>query len=103
MRPGVWVLIAFLVVMTGAGAHAWWSRSFLRSGPALELTPYRISLNTADVAALSLLPEVGPKTAEQIVEYRRRNGPFTQVEQLEQVRGIGPRTLARVRPFVKLD
>src|ERR671915_700295 len=41
-----------------------------------------VDINTADVEELDELPEVGPSTAESIVEYRRTNGPFSSVDEL---------------------
>ena len=48
--------------------------------------PLRIDINTADVEELDELPEVGPSTAESIVEYRRLNGEFRSVDDLASVR-----------------
>jgi competence protein ComEA len=45
------------------------------------------------------LPEVGPATAETIVEYRRTNGLFRSVDELEEIPGIGPATLEKIKPF----
>jgi competence protein ComEA len=59
-----------------------------------------VDLNTADVAALDTLPGVGPATAQRIVDYREQNGPFTSVDQLQQVSGIGPAKFAEIAPHV---
>ena len=59
----------------------------------------QIDINTADVEELDELPEVGPSTAESIVEYRQANGQFTSVDELEEVPGIGPATLEKIEPF----
>ena len=59
----------------------------------------QIDINTADVEELDELPEVGPSTAESIVEYRQANGQFTSVDELEDVPGIGPATLEKIEPF----
>ena len=58
-----------------------------------------IDINTADVEELDELPEVGPATAESIVEYRRTNGMFRSVEELEEIPGIGPATIEEIEPF----
>lgn len=62
-----------------------------------------ISINTASAAELELLPGIGPALAARIVADRAANGPFRSVEELARVRGIGPRTVERVRPYVRVD
>lgn len=59
-----------------------------------------LDLNTADEAALSSLPGIGPVRAAAIVAYRQEHGPFTSVEELTAVHGIGAATLEKLRPLV---
>lgn len=61
-----------------------------------------IPVNTAPASELQKLPGIGPKLAEAIIEYRTRSGPFERVEQLLEVKGIGPAKLSRIRPLVEL-
>jgi len=63
----------------------------------------KISVNTASASELELLPAVGPAMAARIVEYRSKNGPFRSVDDLVNVKGIGPRTLEKLRPLVTTD
>ena len=56
-----------------------------------------VDLNTADVATLTSLKGIGPAKAEAIVAYREANGPFTRVEQLTEVKGIGSVILEKNR------
>jgi competence protein ComEA len=60
----------------------------------------RIDLNRAGIADLDALPGIGPRLAQRIVAARARDGPFRRVEELRRVRGIGPKTLARIRSLV---
>lgn len=69
------------------------------AGPA---APATVPLNSADQAALETIPGIGPVTAAAILAYRDEAGPFTSVEQLLEVSGIGPATLESVRPYVTL-
>lgn len=63
------------------------------AGSAAEASE-RINLNTADVATLDrVMDGVGPAKAAAIVEHRRVHGPFRSVDQLLDVKGIGPATL----------
>lgn len=59
-----------------------------------------VNLNSADAAALDALPGVGPVTASAILSWRATNGSFSSIDQLTEVDGIGPATLARLRPLV---
>jgi competence protein ComEA len=59
-----------------------------------------ININTASETELETLPDVGPVTAAAIIDYRTQNGPFTAVDDLIDVSGIGPATLEQIRPFV---
>lgn len=52
-----------------------------------------ISLSRADQETLETLPRIGPATAERIIAWREKNGPFRSVEDLLAVSGIGPATL----------
>jgi competence protein ComEA len=61
-----------------------------------------INVNTADEAELEKLPGVGPALAKSIVEYRRKNGPFSTVEELDNVEGIGPRKLELMKGQVTI-
>ncbi len=60
----------------------------------------RIDLNTADVAALDTLPRIGPAIAQRIVDWRTANGPFSSVDDLLAVSGIGAKTIEALRPLV---
>jgi competence protein ComEA len=61
-----------------------------------------MDLNAATAADLTLLSGVGPTLAARIVEERTRAGAFRRVEDLRAVRGIGPRTLDRLRPQLRV-
>jgi competence protein ComEA len=59
-----------------------------------------LDLNTAAQEALEELPGIGPATAAAIVAHRDRNGPFGAVDDLAEVRGIGPAKLDALRDLV---
>lgn len=61
-----------------------------------------VDLNAADAAVLDALPGIGPVLAERIVAWREENGPFTTVDELGEVSGIGPAVLADVRDLVRV-
>ena len=60
----------------------------------------KVNLNTADAASLDTLPRVGPAMAARIIAYREAHGPFTALEDLLGVTGIGEKTLEGLRGLV---
>jgi competence protein ComEA len=67
------------------------------TGSATNSVEYPININSADAALLDELPGVGPATAQAIVTYRDQNGPFVNVNGLEDVPGIGPAKVAALQ------
>lgn len=61
-----------------------------------------ISLNSSGAAELTSLPGVGEATAAAIIAHREANGPFTSLEQLMDVKGIGPAKFEALRDLVAL-
>lgn len=61
-----------------------------------------LDLNTATQAQLEELPGVGPSTAKAIIDYREKNGRFRAVEELLDVRGIGPAKFSEIEELVKV-
>lgn len=61
-----------------------------------------VDLNSADEAALNTLPGIGPALAGRILAWREEHGPFTSVEELDEVSGIGPAMLERLRDLVRV-
>lgn len=62
-----------------------------------------VDLNTAGERALVALPGVGPSTARAILAHRAAHGRFRSVDDLLQVKGIGPKKLEALRPYIKVD
>jgi len=58
-----------------------------------------VNTNTASAQELESLPSIGSSCAEQIIAHR----PYTSVDELSQVKGITPRVINQLRPFVKTD
>lgn len=68
------------------------------AGPADGL----VHLNSAGVAELDTLPRIGPALAQRILDWRDANGPFTSIDQLLDVAGIGDAVFAGLEPLVAL-
>lgn len=62
-----------------------------------------ININTADAAMLETLPGVGPATAAAIVSHRAANGAFKRIEDIENVKGIGPSLVEQIRGQITVD
>jgi len=58
-----------------------------------------VNINTASQAELETLPGVGPVTAQKIMAWRAQH-KFTTIEELQEIDGIGPKTMAQLRPYV---
>ena len=56
-----------------------------------------INLNTATAAQIATLPGIGPKTADLIVQYRQKNGPFKKIEEIMNVRGVGEKSFLKLK------
>ncbi|MEI7882141.1 MAG: helix-hairpin-helix domain-containing protein [Actinomycetota bacterium] len=61
-----------------------------------------VDINSATLSDLDALPGVGPSTAQAIIDYRVANGPYASVDDLLNVRGIGPSKLAAMRARVRV-
>ncbi|MDW8327435.1 MAG: ComEA family DNA-binding protein [Anaerolineales bacterium] len=71
-----------------------------RSGPSLPVAGAKININTATLAELDTLPRIGPALAQRIIDYRNANGPFRRIEDIQNVRGIGPATFERIKDLI---
>lgn len=58
--------------------------------------PQQININTAPAAQLEQVKGIGPKTAEKIVAYREKHGKFNSVDQLCAIKGIGKKSIAKM-------
>lgn len=63
--------------------------------------PTNVDINAADKALLTALPGIGPVTADAILAYRQDNGNFKSIEDLTKVKGIGDKTLAKLKPYLQ--
>lgn len=72
-------------------------------GSSVKSAPGMVNVNTASLEELDTLPGVGPSTAQKIIEYRDSHGPFASPEGLMDVKGIGPKKLEKMRPFLLLQ
>ena len=99
--------VAVLVLFALVGMGVYW---VVQGGPRGELIEidradpltarFLVDINKADWPELAELPEVGETLARRIVDSRVKDGEFRDHDDLRRVRGIGPATLERVRPYL---
>jgi len=106
IERGEQVALLLLALAVVAGA-AWRAVSYWRIGAeAMDVVPeapptYRVNVNAADWPALALVPGLGETLARRIVAERKaRSGRFGTLEELTAVRGIGEKTLNRLRRYL---
>ncbi len=74
------------------------SRSSTETSPPITA----ININHASAKTLSQIPKLSVKTAAAIVAFREKNGPFLYLDDLTKIKGIGPKTLEKWRPYLSL-
>jgi competence ComEA-like helix-hairpin-helix protein len=95
MRKSLPFFIAALLFVTISAA-------FAAETPASAPTGV-ININTADVAQLSLLPRVGAKAAQRIVDYRTQHGRFAKPTDIMQVKGFGDKSYERLSSYIAVE
>ena len=78
------------------------SAAFAAETPAAAPTGV-ININTADVAQLSLLPRVGAKAAQRIVDYRTQHGRFAKATDIMQVKGFGDKSYEKLSSYITVE
>jgi competence protein ComEA len=97
--------VVLVVALAGIAGHWIWQGSL--AGRLIEIDraepiaiDFRIDINRADWPELSLLPGIGETLSKRIVADRAANGPFRDFDDLRRVRGIGPKTLDGMKPYL---
>jgi competence ComEA-like helix-hairpin-helix protein len=87
------VLASFAVLLLGYSAG--------RKLETLDPKQYKfvIDLNTATHGELQTLPGIGPKLADNIIQYRDRHVPINDFDEIRNVSGIGPKRYIAMRPY----
>jgi comEA protein len=65
--------------------------------------PAVIDLNSASAELLDTLPGIGPSKAAAIIAHREAHGPFQSIEEIMKVKGIGPATYEKLKPFIAVS
>ncbi len=96
--PGT--LTVFAGTPAKGGAHA--SSARAARGKVKAQPAGKISINKATADQLATLPRIGPKTAQRIVDYRTKHKGFKKLDELQNVKGIGAKTMERLRSHITL-
>lgn len=97
MRKSLHFLLATIVLLSIAGS------AMAATATAAPAHPGVVNINTADATQLSMLPRVGLKAAQRIVDYRHEHGQFKKTSDLMQVKGFGERSFARISNYLTVD
>jgi competence protein ComEA len=100
-------VVGFLVLLGIVSLTGYWLTQTARHGRLLEIdelprraAAYQVDINSAEWPELAQLPGIGKTLAQRIVDSRATEGPFVDHRDLERVRGIGPKTLEQMRPYL---
>ena len=63
----------------------------------------KVNLNTANEEELQIAPGIGPSKAKAIIEYRNEYGNFESVDELIEIKGIGDKTLLKIRDYYTVN
>jgi competence protein ComEA len=73
------------------------------SGAAATPAAAAVNVNTATLQELEALPGIGEARAQAILDARKQRGGFKSVDELVDVRGIGPKNLEKLRPYLHVS
>lgn len=75
----------------------------VNNAPATPAASARLNLNTATLAELDALPDIGPALAQRILDYRSAHGGFKSVEELQEIKGIGAMLYDKLKALVTVQ
>ncbi len=101
------VTLAAALFLALASLSGFWFYQWQTGSGAIELqrfepqtADFQLDINKADWPEFAVLPGIGEEKARAIVDFRDANGSFSDISDLRRVRGIGPKILEQVRPYV---
>ena len=107
LRRGDQVVVAVVLVLGMAAMIGWWTARGGCRGRLVEADQaqerefsFKVDINRAAWPELAVLPGIGESMARKIVASREKEGPFADHDDLQRVRGIGAKTVERIRPFL---
>lgn len=98
------ILGIFIIVLISINIIGYFNKKHRQKSYELVIEQERmqISLNHAALDELDDLPGIGPVLAAKIIAYRERYGPFSAVEDVKKVKGIGDKLFKKIMPYITL-
>ena len=91
-----------IVFIIGAAVQLVLRRDIAPMRWARSVRQFKININTARPEQLQMLPGVGAALASRIIEYRKENGPFRNLDDLQDVDGLTAKRFAKIKGLIEL-
>jgi competence ComEA-like helix-hairpin-helix protein len=96
------ICLIMIIFIMGAGVQLLLRRDIPPVRWAKTVRHFKININTARQDQLQMLPGIGAKLAQRILDYRRENGPFKELEDLEDVDGLTAKRFEKIKGLIEL-
>src|SRR5580692_5334930 len=96
------IVIVMIVFIMGAAVQLLLRRDIAPMRWAKSVRQFKININTARVDQLQMLPGIGVSLGRRIVDYRKQNGPFKALEDLQDVDGLTAKRFGRIKELIEL-
>lgn len=102
------ILYVLLVVLFTGSSLSYAFKKYPQLSDVVNLTDSHViypktDINSASIEELVDIPYIGQYTAQNVVNYRQKYGPFTSLEQLKQVKGIRDKNYEKFRKYLRID
>ena len=98
--PVAWIFLACLILMSVFFSSRWYFNDGLVDIDQVDSirAEFKVDINSAELGEIVVLPGIGPKLAQAIVDHRQQSGDFESLDELCDVPGIGEKTLESLLP-----
>src|SRR5277367_6112800 len=96
------IVIVMIVFIMGASVQLLLRRDIAPVRWAKQVRQFKININTAREDQLQMLPGIGATLASRILDYRKDNGPFKTLEDLEDVDGLTAKRFSHIKELIEL-
>jgi competence protein ComEA len=107
LRRGDQAVVALALLLCLIGSITWWTVEGGRGGELVDVDKaetrvysFKVDINRAGWPELAQLPGIGEVTARKIIASRKSKGPFHRIDDLQRIRGIGPKKVKSIRPYL---